>query len=647
MRTASIFLLALFQKGRVSAQDAVQPRPFNYRGMRILFTTMMLALITTSAEAQELRKAPREGEQPPKAPVSRFPPLASQSSAIDRILGSHVPLCDLNEFVVRSGSALVEFIRSGNYECISPLFGNRTERIERIRMAAFQQENMIYVAGATAQFATTYDGTDPQDRLHNLYYFLRAGYYNEFYDEHLINWTDEVDRAMAGALDAFIENAHFYDTTGQHGYLLSEFFDSMDGLGAGSGSKCRRAGGGYRVRYLPTVKAWLAQYDSRHAKFWYLSQATENLFYWLSRALYDSCDYRDVVATDAELMNILYDLTISDELVRVNYAYDQKSILGEAARELARFLEYKSAPVYSTVLSRVKSVLDYYDPLGPYVSIWIAAVEGIYDSDACADLGVCGIKTEFERRLLSMEYSCNENLAIRTQNMTPFEMDKACVKLRKLERVFHQRLNTNYEPVADDFNARLEIVVFSDSDSYDTYSYFLFGNSTSNGGIYLEGEPSDPSNTARFYAYNADWLPESPVWNLEHEYIHYLDGRFIKYGPWNRSTQNTIWWEEGLAEYLTKAELTESERIFIRSARDRIPLSGIFAIDNYHKAELYARCYLAMRFMFEKHPEEVDSFIGYLRVGDYDGYENYTNESIGVKYDNEWSTWLGEFVQPE
>ena len=54
-----------------------------------------------------------------------------------------------------------------------------------------------------------------------------------------------------------------------------------------------------------------------------------------------------------------------------------------------------------------------------------------------------------------------------------------------------------------------------------------------------------------------------------------------------------------------------------------------------------------MRFMFEKHPEEVDSFIGYLRVGDYDGYENYTNESIGVKYDNEWSTWLGEFVQPE
>ena len=51
-----------------------------------------------------------------------------------------------------------------------------------------------------------------------------------------------------------------------------------------------------------------------------------------------------------------------------------------------------------------------------------------------------------------------------------------------------------------------------------------------------------------------------------------------------------------------------------------------------------------MRFMFEKHPEEIDSFIGYLRVGDYDGYVNYINESIGVKYDNEWSTWLGELA---
>ena len=527
MRTASIFLLALFQKGRVSAQDAVQPRPFNYRGMRILFTTMMLALITTSAEAQELRKAPREGEQPPKAPVSRPRPLISQSSAIDLISEAnelHVPLCDLNEFVVRSGSALVEFIQSESYECVSELFYRATEQI---RMAAFQQENMIDVAGATAQFATTYDGTDPQDRLNNLYYFLRAGYYNEFYDEHLINWTDEVDRSMAEALDAFIENAHFYDTTTGHGYLLRNFFIAMDGFGAGSGQQLRRAGGGYRVRYLPTVKAWLAQYDSRHAKSQYLSQAAGELFFWLDRAYYDSDDYLDAVAADAELMNILHDLATSDELVRVNYAYDQKIVLGEAARELTRFLNYKSAPVYSTVLSRVKSVLDYYDPFGPYVSIWIAAVEGIYDSDACADLGVCGIKTKFERRLLSMEYSCNENLAIRTQNMTPFEMDKACVKLRKLERVFHQRLNTNYEPVADDFNARLEIVVFSDSDSYDTYSYFLFGNSTSNGGIYLEGEPSDPSNTARFYAYNADWLPESPVWNLEHEYIHYLDGRLV------------------------------------------------------------------------------------------------------------------------
>ena len=618
--------------------------------MKILFTTMMLALITTSAEAQELRKAPREGEKRPKAPVSRPRPLISQSSAIDRISEAnevHVPFCDLNEFVVRSGTALVEFIQSESYECINPLFGNRTERIERIRMAAFQQENMIYVAGATAQFATTYDGTDPQERLRNLYYFLQAGYYNEYYAEHLINWTDEVDRATAGALDAFIDNAHFYDTTGEHGGVLSQVFITMDNLGNGSGRERRSGGGSYRVRYLPTVKAWLAQYDFRHAQSGNLSIAATYLFFWLSRAN-DSDDYLDAVATDAELMNILHDLATSDELVRVNYAYDQQIILGGAARELTRFLEYKSAPVYSTVVSRVKSVLDYYDPLGPYVSIWIAAVEGVYDVDACADLRVCGIKTEFERRLLSMEYSCNENLAIRTQSMTPFEMDKACVKLRELERVFHQRLNTNYEPVADDFNARLEIVVFSDSDSYDTYSCFLFEYCIFSGGVYLEGEPSDPSNTARYLAYNAEWLEDRPIWKLEHEYIHYLDGRFIKYGPYHGGTQNTLWWGEGLAEYISKGDnITERITILARAYQYSLRLSEVFALDGYEEAAFYDRCYLAMRFMFEKHSEEIDSFVGYLRVGDYDGYANYINESIGVKYDNEWSTWLGELVQPE
>ncbi len=129
---------------------------------------MMLALITISAEAENPRKAPREGEKRPKAPVSRPRPLISQSSAIDLISELHVPLCDFNEFVVRSGTALVEFIQSESYECVSRLFNTATEQI---RMAAFQQENMIYVAGATAQFATTYDGTDPQDRLSNLYYF--------------------------------------------------------------------------------------------------------------------------------------------------------------------------------------------------------------------------------------------------------------------------------------------------------------------------------------------------------------------------------------------------------------------------------------------------------------------------------------------
>ena len=107
-----------------------------------------------------------------------------------------------------------------------------------------------------------------------------------------------------------------------------------------------------------------------------------------------------------------------------------------------------------------------------------------------------------------------------------------------------------------------EIVVFSDPDSYRTYSYFFFGNSTDNGGIYLEGEPSDPSNTARFFAYNASWLEERPVWNWNTNTFTIWMERFIKYGPYHGGTQNTLWWGEGLAEYISKADNITDELLY-------------------------------------------------------------------------------------
>ena len=52
--------------------------------------------------------------------------------------------------------------------------------------------------------------------------------------------------------------------------------------------------------------------------------------------------------------------------------------------------------------------------------------------------------------------------------------------------------------------------------------------------------------------------------NFEHEFVHYLDGLFNLYGSFADKPKSTIWWLEGLAEYVSKADnnITAVDTIF-------------------------------------------------------------------------------------
>ncbi|MFI1769732.1 collagenase [Streptomyces sp. NPDC020800] len=201
-------------------------------------------------------------------------------------------------------------------------------------------------------------------------------------------------------------------------------------------------------------------------------------------------------------------------------------------------------------------------------------------------------------------------------------------------------------PVAGDNTVGLETDVFDNVDKCKLYSPFIYGNSVDNGGISLEGNPSTPGNKAHFVAFQ-DPRETAPhrVWNLNHEYTHYLDGRYDLQGAYYPAANHkTIWWTEGLAEYVMYSYLKRTNTGAAAEApQHTYKLSELFNATYGDVTRVYQRGYLAVRYMFEKHPADVDALPAKFQAGDYDGSDALLN-SIGSSYDAGFTTWLDQCI---
>ena len=534
--------------------------------------------------------------------------------------------CDEEDegFATKTGDALVEHIRASTVQCLSRLFSNAPGSV---RFAAFRADNMIHVADAMRPLASGYDGTNASN-VGEIALFLRAGYYVAFYEGDDLDWAgraEAIHEAVADAVDAFVDNDHLYDETEEHGEVLVEVVSLMDGAEL-------------QARYLPVARSWLQRWAPHHAEA-RLDRALNQIFVMLFRGHLQE-DFVDATTTDTELMGILVEFALDDWMVDSEVEY----LAANAGRELARFSQYRDASIYPTVQSGIQAILDRYDAYGEGRSIWVATAASAVHYDDCATYDICGFEDEMEARTLVIRHECSDSLRIRAQSLTAEQLGTACAVLMNQEAYFHRRLRTGNVPVGDDFNSTLEVVVFGDHAQYETLSGLFFGNATNNGGIYLEGDPADPENIPRFIAFVATWLDDRPIWNLAHEQVHYLDGRFDIHGAFRDyrvDTHATVWWLEGLAEYIAKgngnATAVEVGRVEAQSLGD--VLDVVYEDDT---AFVYRWSYLAVRFMFERHRDAVDRMLGHFRNGDFDGYLEYLRGEIGTAHEEEWLEWLQE-----
>ena len=537
--------------------------------------------------------------------------------------------CEPDAFNTTNTNTIIsEIYRQGamSGDCIGELFEIGATTAELV----FRTNTLNAVISEAQTKARNYRGNGDED-LASLYYFVRGAYYvDSQYSSFNIN-ASVVDDA-GDAIEAFVDNSRFKDANDEHANLLYNALVLIDSIGE-------------HARFYPVIKDWLSSWDQSYQNVEDMDLVIATVLYLLRREF----SYNEhLLLNDPDVIHALEDFLDNDWMLGT----DMEDEMAEGAALLGYFttLEWYGSDnhIESTVDAALNRLFSRYSPTGSGKSLWgNAAGEALYWGDCSKYTDVCDYETVFVEPLLKDVYYCddffnnNSNTRFRAQDMTTSQARETCELLDAELTRFSDRFGTTV--VKNDHSDTLDMVVFDSKADYQLYSTAIFGNSTNNGGIFLEGSPEVVGNEARFitYEYEDSDDPGFKIKNVEHEYVHYLDGRINKYGGFSTASPsnggNTVWWSEGLAEYVAWQDNSPYAPEAMMDGYHT--LSEVFKTDyNDSVAQIYDWSYAASRFMKECHGSDVDIMLENLRSGDYGRYLRYL-EKIGTSYNDEFDRW--------
>ncbi|MEU8628758.1 collagenase [Streptomyces sp. NPDC048669] len=577
--------------------------------------------------------------------ASQLPPLAASKDALKEVYGKDakppaqpsksaaktvrgaagkksVAACSVSDFTSRTGSALVQQIKASTTDCVNTLFnltGNDA-------YYAFREAQMASVAYALRDGSASYPGNSSTG-MPQVVLYLRAGYYVQYYNTTAVGaYGSTLQTAIRSGLDAFFASSHSRDVNDANGETLAEAVTLIDSAEE-------------NARYIYIVKQMLADYNSSWDTSWWMLNAVNNVYTVTFRG-HQVPAFVTAVQSDPSLIDALYNFA-SGHLSLLGT--DQSYLTSNAGRELGRFLQHSA--LQSKLRPLVSGLLNASSIKGTTAPLWVGVAEmtDYYDKANCSAYGTCDLQSQLANSVLTVTYPCSSSITIKAQQMSSSELSSSCSSLRSQDAYFHNIVRDN-GPVANDNNSTIEVVVFDSSTDYQTYAGAMYGIDTNNGGMYLEGNPAAAGNQPRFIAYEAEWVrPDFQIWNLNHEYTHYLDGRFDMAGDFGAGiTTPTIWWIEGFAEYVSYSyrgvPYTEA---MTEAGRSTYALSTLFDTTySNDTTRIYRWGYLATRYMLENHRTDMDTVLGYYRSGNWNAARTYLTSTIGTRYNNDWYTWL-------
>ncbi len=589
-------------------------------------------------QAQQFADKDAEHQLKDRLEASRIPPVSADKSPLKEAYGEHdaperreagekssvkaAPACDPADFTGRTGAELVRQIKASTVDCVNTLFSLTGDNAR----GAFREAQMTTVAYALRDNAAYYPG-DGSTGTPQLVLYLRAGYYVQWYNPDVVGpYGSALRTAVRSGLDGFFAGPRSRDVTDENGETLSEAVILIDSAQE-------------NARYLYVVKRLLAEYTSSWNGFSRMLAAVNNVYTVTFRG-HQVPAFVSAVEADPSVIDSLHRFASAHlPLLDGDHAY----LTSNAGRELGRFLQHESLRAKARPLAA--DLLRKTSLTGPTAPLWVGVAEmaDYYDRANCAAYGVCDLQERLKREVLPVRHTCSPSIRILAQQMTSAELSAGCTSLIQQDAYFH-RIAKDNGPVAGDNNTSIEVIAYDSSADYQTYAGAMYGIDTNNGGMYLEGDPSAAGNQPRFIAYEAEWLrPDFHIWNLNHEYTHYLDGRFTMHGDFteNMSTP-TVWWVEGFAEYISYHYRGEPYTAAMTEAgKGTYALSTLFGTDYSHDtARVYRWGYLAVRYMLEKHPADMATVLGHYRTGQWAAARTYLTSTVGTRYDADFRTWL-------
>ncbi|MGW7487743.1 collagenase [Streptomyces sp. NPDC054786] len=565
------------------------------------------------------------GERPdvqrrPLSPAQRPPLSASKPPTSPTAAAS----CSPGDFGGRTGPELVTAVKAASMECINSLFSVTGKDAYNV----FREDQMVTMATAFKDATAAYPG-DNSANTWQLVLFLRAGYYVQSnHSDDVGDYGTTLATAVEGGLDGFFANSHSKDVTSKNGDVLGEVMILTDSANE-------------QARYLDVYKKVLTGYNNSYDGIPSMLSAVNDVYTPLWRGNWNP-EYVKAVTADPSIVD-----TVN------SFALDHKDLLGtdksyldsNAGMNVARYVEH--AALRDKVRPLMKGLLDASKITGPTAPLWVtvASQADSYDKDNCSYYAVCDLAGQLTKAALPVSHTCDTTHTLKAQALTAAELDAACESVLKEDSYVHSLVKDD-GPIPGQYESTIQFSVFGSRNDYQTYAGAIYGVDTNNGGITMIGDPTEPDNKplSIMYQRSDDNGFPARIWNLNHEYTHYLDARDDMKGDFGKQTSvPDVWWIEGLAEYVSYGyrKITDDEAVS-EAGKHTYKLSTLFqsTYDNSDVTRTYPWGYLAVRYMFEKHPADIANMLTHFRTGDYEGGYAVYNTGIGTSYDADFDTWL-------